>query len=424
MLRRLKSVFSQYMGQSRSIYVLFFGRMITNMGAFIWPMLVMILTQKMGYSIVESGFVVVLIGFIFLPATWIGGKLADRFSRKRLIIILDIISVSFFIACAFIVPGRLMLVFFVLAGWFANVEAPIFESLIVDVTKPSEREVAFSLTYLGKNLGMVIGTAVGGLLFKDFLNLAFALDGITTLISTIMIVAFVVVINKEELVDEEINEYEEEIDIKEKTAKVLFDRRSVLIQLLIFFLVGFIYEQYVFTLPAYMNFLFGADGARMYGLVASFNAFTVIVLTPIITKMSEPHPELAKIIIGVLLFASSFMLISNKPIYLMFFVFMFMFTIGEILNMLGTSPFVSRRVPKTHLGRVNSYVYIVFFLGTMSGKIVMSLVVERYDYSTAFVVLAVLGVLTATISWLNMKVDRERFPKIYERKLEVLPEID
>ena len=419
-----KSVFGQYMGLRHSIYVLFFGRMVTSMGALIWPMLTLILSRKLGYSDSEVAFILIGIGLVFMPATWIGGRLADRFSRKMLIVILDCISVVFFISCAFVEPGTTMLVFFVLAGWFAYMEAPVFEALIIDVTKPEEREVAYSLTYLGRNLGMVVGTALGGMLFNNYLRVAFIIDGVTTFVSTMAIVAFVVIIKSEDLATGKQNVYEDEIDSDEKTYKVLFDRRSVLLQLLIFFMTGLLYDQYMFALPLYMNHLYGASGAVYFGYVASFNAGIAILLTPFITKLSDRYSELPKIMVGIGLFSASYLMIIGNPIYLIFFAFMLFFTIGEILNMLGTSPYVSRRVPATHRGRINSWVYNAFFLGAMAGKGLVGLMIERYSYEPTFLLLALLGGVTVLMTAYNYKVDKSRFPKLYNRELEVVEEVE
>ena len=40
----------QYMGMRKELYVLFWGRVVTNMGALIWPMMTLILKNKLGYS--------------------------------------------------------------------------------------------------------------------------------------------------------------------------------------------------------------------------------------------------------------------------------------------------------------------------------------------------------------------------------------
>ena len=38
--------FSQYRGLRREIYILCFGRVVTNLGSMVWPMLTLILSQK------------------------------------------------------------------------------------------------------------------------------------------------------------------------------------------------------------------------------------------------------------------------------------------------------------------------------------------------------------------------------------------
>ncbi|MBQ1848639.1 MAG: MFS transporter, partial [Clostridia bacterium] len=48
----------QYRGLRREIYILFFGRMVTNLGSMVWPVMTLILSQKMGVS--EKGVSVLL----------------------------------------------------------------------------------------------------------------------------------------------------------------------------------------------------------------------------------------------------------------------------------------------------------------------------------------------------------------------------
>ncbi|QIB27891.1 MFS transporter [Caloranaerobacter azorensis] len=157
MYKKLSNIFSQYSGLSKSAYVIFFAKMITNMGAFIWPLLTLILKRKIGYSASTIAIISLVIGIIYLPATVLGGKLADKYDRKKIIIIFDSISVIFFISCAFVKPSNLMTALFVIAGLFATMEGPAFEALIADATKPQERDKAYSLSYLGHNLGFIIG---------------------------------------------------------------------------------------------------------------------------------------------------------------------------------------------------------------------------------------------------------------------------
>lgn len=414
MVQEIISIFSQYKGLSRSAYVIFIGRVVTNMGAFIWPLLTMILARKIGYSAIEIAWLSVMIGLLFLPANIIGGKLADKFSRKKIIIVFDIISVAFFMACSLVEPGNLMTFFFVMAGLFANMEHPAFEALIADVTKPQEREKVYSLSYLGHNLGFMFGAAIGGLLFENYLSLAFVLDGITTLASTILIVLFVQVINVDDLQETERNEYEDHADEGVTTFQILKQRKSILIQIVVALFASFIYDQWSFVLPLYMGEIFQEQGAQNFGLIASFNGLIVIVFTPIMTRVLTRWRELRKVMLGLALYSFSYLILRGAVNYWIFFVMMFAFTLGEIINMLGSAPFISRRAPASHRGRVNSYRSIAYFVGGVGGRVVMGNLIENYSYATAFTVLSLVGVGVVMLVAYNYRLDQQIFPKLYQ----------
>lgn len=415
MFKKIYSVFNQYRGLSKSAYVIFFARVITNMGAFIWPLLTLILSRKIGYSASTIALISLSIGLIYLPATIVGGKLADKFNRKKIIIIFDSLSIIFFLSCAFIKPSNLMTVLLALAGLFANIEAPAFEALIADSTKPDEREKVYSLSYLGHNLGFTVGAALAGLLFENYLSLAFIIDGLTTLTSTILIIIFVKTLNTADLKEDEKNEYEDHKEENVTSFDVLKERKPILIQLFVFLLGAFIYDQWSFTLPLYMEDLFLEDGAKYFGLIASFNGFVVILFTPIMTSLLQMINELPKMIIGSLLYSLSFLIIIDAKVYWIFFVMMLMFTLGEIINMLGSSPYISRRVPASHRGRINSYRSIGFFIGGTGGRVIMGWLIDNFSYNFSFAILGIIGIVVSIIVFYNYKLDKKVFPKLYEK---------
>lgn len=414
MLKKVSNVFTQYRGLSRSIYIIFIARTITNMGAFIWPMLTFIMSGKMGFSNTTIGIISAATGLLFLPASILGGKLADKFDKKKIIILFDTLSTIAFISCAFLEPGIPMLALFTLAGLFATMEWPAFDALFIEASKPNEREKVFSLTYLGMNLGLVFGAAIGGFLYKDHLSLAFIIDGITTFSSTILIVLFVKSVKVESLEAHEVNEYENEEEHHISTFKVLWDRKSVLVMVLVFSFASFIYEQWSFSLPLYMGHLFGdGAGAKMYGIIMSFNGFIVIAFTPVLTAVLSKLKELPKVMIGIGLYSLSFLMILNEPARYVFFIMIFFFTIGEIVNTLGSNPFISRRVPASHRGRVSSYLGIGYMVGGMGGRLVAGIMNDVLGYDFTFTIVGGVGMVCLVIVLLNYRLDKKKFPKLY-----------
>ena len=84
-MKKLFGLFSQYKGLRREIYVLFFGRIVTNLGSMVYPMLTMILSQKLGFDAASISILMVVAMALMMPANLLGGALADRFGRKKVL---------------------------------------------------------------------------------------------------------------------------------------------------------------------------------------------------------------------------------------------------------------------------------------------------------------------------------------------------
>ena len=171
-------LFKQYKNLSREIYVLFFGRIVTSMGSLIWPLLTLIMKNKLGYTATFIAFIDVIMLMLQFPMILIGGKLADHRNRKAIIVICDLITVTAYIICGFIPVSNYSILILYIAGVFATIEGPSYDALIADLSDSEGREQAYSLQYLGMNLGLILAPTIGGLLFEKYLNLAFLIDGL------------------------------------------------------------------------------------------------------------------------------------------------------------------------------------------------------------------------------------------------------
>ncbi len=140
---------SQYKGLRKENYILFFGRIVTNLGGMVWPVLTLILNHKMGFSATGVALVMLIFSLIMLPVTMIGGRLADKCNKKYVIIVCDLISVIFYITCAFIDLSYFSLALIMIGAACQNMEYPSYNALIADITPTKDRERAYSMQYLG-----------------------------------------------------------------------------------------------------------------------------------------------------------------------------------------------------------------------------------------------------------------------------------
>ena len=87
----IRKVFQMYAGLRKEVYILCFGRFVTAMGSLIWPMLTLILKSKIGLNAEQVALWFLVFGIIQLPFGLIGGKITDRYNKRNIILVFDLI---------------------------------------------------------------------------------------------------------------------------------------------------------------------------------------------------------------------------------------------------------------------------------------------------------------------------------------------
>ena len=403
----------QYKNLSKEIYVLFFGRIVTSMGSLIWPLLTLILKNKLGYNATTIATLTMAMSILQFPMLLLGGKLADTLNRKKIIIVCDLVTVVSYIICGLLPLSNYSIALFYIAGVFATIEGPSYDALVADLSDSESREKAYSLQYLGMNLGLVLSPTIGGLLFENYLWLAFILTGLATLSSTILIILFIKRLSVEK---GNVSAYEEKRE-NESVFRVLRERKTLIMYALVCGFGGIVYAQFNYLLPLNMETLYGAKGATIFGMLTSTNAIVVIIATPLITTFLSRLMDVRKIFIGesliVLgLFGYRFVQGAMVP----YFILMILFTIGEVFNTLGHQPYMTRRIPSTHWGRVNSFVNTVNGLFAGVGNIFIGKIVDVKGYDMAWLAVGVLGAVAIILVVMLNLVDKRQFGLLYGGK--------
>ena len=406
-------LFSQYKGLSKEIYILFYGRVVTSMGSLVWPLMTLILSNKMGMSASEIANLMLIMGLAQLPCTLIGGKLADRFNKKWVIVICDMITVICYLICGFIPLSGITIALFYIAGMFASFEHPSYEALVADLTNSDEREKAYSLNYLGMNLGLVLSPTIGGFLFANHLYLAFIITGIATFTSTILIFAFIKQVKKVEVAETSKNIYE-----KENTGSVLsvlFSKKTILLYTFLLGLTGLVYSQFNFLIPLNMEMAYGETGATIFGMLTSVNAITVIIGTPILTRVMAKVKDVHKLVIGISLEVLGLaMYIFIQDMLWLAFVSMVVFTLGEISNAIGASPYITRRIPASHRGRISAVGVVFAALFQSVAQKGVAYLVDTQSLSLVWIVITAIGAISIAGMYIVSRMDKKEYKLLYE----------
>ena len=403
---------SQYKGLRKEIYVLFFGRVVTNLGAMVWPMLTMIMSQKLGMDASTIAVVMVLAGIVMVPANVFGGKLADRFNKKKIIVYFDILSIICYITCGLVPLSYITIGLFFIAGIGQNLEGPSYNALLADLSTTADREKAYSLMYLGGNLGLVLSPTIAGLLFKNYLWLSFIISGVAIGCSTVLIALKIKDITPEKDTSEESVYQKSRSDVSIFT--VLKENKVVVLFCVAIALYYAAYHQYGYLMPLDMGKVHGENGAALYGTVSSLNCIVVVIFTPIITRMFQKIINTRKILIGqalVLVGYVTFLLFLGRIAF--YYVAMLLFTWGEIFTTISEGPYTSTRMPASHRGRINGFNSVLNFVLQSASQLSVGALYDNYGSTAAWTLVIGIVVAAMVLTVILIKLDRKAYPKLY-----------
>lgn len=393
---RNNSIISTYIGLPKEIYILFLGKMINCIGAFVNPLLALILTQKIGFSPAEAGLFITCTCIFQAPCVLIGGKLTDSLGRKKTMVIFQSLAALTYVICGFIEPSHTLAIFLVAAGCFSCVAQPAYDSLVGDITNPDNRQASFSLVYIGLNLGFAIGPLIGGMLYQNYLPIVFIGDAFTTFISILLIVFFI----KEPKKASNINTNSLEAAESGSTLNVFLKRPILIYFALITLLFHFVSSQWSFAIPLQLATLFGDGiGAKYFGMLASCNAIVVVLFTPLLTLLTRKFRILSVMALGGLLYALSLGSCGFISNLFLFFIVIFFVTIGEILISINASTFITNITPASHRGRVNATLPLIYGIGGSIGPSVMGIMITNVGLKNAWLMIGIVGIVGATLMY-------------------------
>lgn len=410
---KIKNLFSSYYGLPKSVFALFIVRIINCFGSFVYPFLTMFLTIKLGYSEEKAGFfvtAVVIAGSIGLLS---GGKLADRFGRKKIFVILSTASALSFVACAFLDKSTAIPWLIIVSNLFLGGVLPCINAMLTDMADPEKRKAAFSLIYLGTNIGVAIGPIVAGFLFNDYIRLIFLLDAATTLISLIPVIIFIkeTIPSRDKIIEVNGSERITEKSEKGNVISILLRRPMLVIFAFISLIYTFVYSQNYFSLPIYLNLHFGDRGPKVYGTLMSTNAIVVILLTIFLINMMKNTKPIINIAFAGILYAVGFgvIYIITNEIFLIFSTIIW--TLGEIIQTINTSVYVANNSPITHRARFSGLISFITDIGFITSPVIMGYFIKHYGVTKVWPLIFVLAISGAILMYILYLVESNKKPQ-------------
>ncbi|SMC27978.1 Predicted arabinose efflux permease, MFS family [Clostridium acidisoli DSM 12555] len=404
-----------YKGLPKGMYILFFAQVINRLGDFVMPFLALYLTQKIGMTSVAAGIIVTVSSIITIPASMIGGKIADKFGRKKSYMYSQFISAAALIPCAVTKDPHITVVCLLISTFFNGFIRPAFTAMMTDILSPKQRQAGFSLQYLGINVGVSIGPIIAGFLFNNLLPMLFLGDALTSFLALILVWR-----NIEETKPSHITKSNNDNNFSEKAEmgnvfQMLYKRPHICFFMIISIAYSFTYSQHNFALPITLKGIYGNDSSRIFGLLMSVNAITVLVLTVFITALTKKkHPLTNMIAVGIL-YAIGFGMIGHISSFSAFVLSTVIWTAGEILSSISSGVYIANNSPSNYRGRLSGISSVGWGIGSAVSTSISGVYIQANGYKSIWTLTLFVALVSAALMFLvkvfSIKLENKKVPE-------------
>jgi MFS family permease len=307
--------------------------------------------------------------------TLYGGKLADRYDKRRMLLVVNVVSGVLALAMAVLVfTGQAslawVLVFALLLGTANAIETPVRQVFVAEMVERELIPNAMALSAAGFNVGRMLGPALAGLV------IAVADVGPVFTIATVAYLAPVVALAMIRSAELRPTERTAESGGVRDGLRYARSRADIVLPLTLLFFVALFGFNFPLTLAVLSKGLYG-KGAAQFGLLTS--ALSIGSMAGAFAGSGRrARPSIYVILFAAIGFGVLEIAVGFAPSYLLTAVLLVPLGFFTIYMAQATNQNLQLGVDPAYRGRVVS-MFVLVFLGTNPiGSLMMGWLVERY----------------------------------------------
>ncbi|MFH0768275.1 MAG: MFS transporter [Chloroflexota bacterium] len=321
-----------------------------------FPFLALYLYQERGIPMSLVGLIFLIAGLCTGATNIIGGMLADRFGRRRLLMIISVVSIFAYALLAFLAgissPVWLIALVYIVARSFIGTIQPAVSTVVADLSPNDRLAESYALVRVGGNVGFALGPAMGGYMMS-FLSYGWLLSvsAVTSVIITILIYFFL----KESFVVSR-----ERVDFR-STLAVTGDRPFLVFTIFVILLLlsmGHLGS----TLSVFVVDRLGFSTAQ-YGLLLTTNGIIVALSQYPVTYWVNKLSRANGLILGSLLYVLGYLALGWVTSFSWAILIIVIITAGEVTFSPIASAVVAEAAPLTKRGRYMGFFALTHTLG-------------------------------------------------------------
>jgi MFS family permease len=329
-----------------------------------------------------------------------GGKLADRFNKRKVLILTNIIGGAASLGLGALVITNTVALWhvFVLAGVLGistAIDAPVRQSFTTEVVGQTDLPNAVSLNSANFNAGRLVGPAISGGLIAAFgTGPSFIVNGL----SYFFVIAALMNLNEKAFFH--LDRPKSDGSIREGIAYAKARPDIYVVMLMVFFLATFGLNFQIFNaLMATQEF---GLGPASFGLMGTFIA--IGSLTGAIGSARLERFRNTKFVIqGGVVFSISIMVLAVIPSYSLYIVWLPICGFAALTTLVSANSIVQTSTDPAIRGRVMGVYLLIFMGGTPFGSPLIGSATELFGIRPTIALCGGISLLASLIIWFRYK---------------------
>jgi MFS family permease len=273
---------------------------------------------------------------------------------------------------------------------------------MVGAAWPEGGRKAFNAIYVAQNLGVAIGTALGGIVADFNINYIFSANLL------LYIIFFLVALFgfRDIGVPKQLKEAHVEKAEKQKFSFTP-SMKALMIVCVAYVLCWLVYVQWQTTIASEMQNLH--IGLKKYSLLWTINGALIVLAQPIVsTAIRKFELSMRKqMLFGIGFFIASTILVSTADQFSMFMTGMIILTIGEMFVWPAVPTIANMLAPKDRIGMYQGIVNSAATVGRMLGPVIGGTLVDTFNMRVLFIILVVFLVISMVFSVLYERLAKK-----------------
>lgn len=367
--------------------------LLNNTGAaFLWPLTTMYMHNYLHESLTTAGIVMLFISICMMAGNYLGGWLFDHWDQYKTAVLGVSLSTLAIFALIFEHGWPWFAVLMMLNSFGDGMNMTIVNSYGSLVSAHSSRYV-FNYIYMAYNVGVVIGTLAVGVLLPISVVLVFS---VAAVFYGLLMLVVIFALNVQVKLPAKASA------VKRSQATRSHHRILVLIWLILinYTTIHLSYSLWESVMAVHMTNM--GIPFYAYSLLWTLNGVLIIVGQPLVNKLS-PYIKLSnQIMVGLLIFASSFLLLIFARSLWAFALDFVILTVGEMTSFAGLPAWISQLTTVNETGHYQGLLNITMSIGRAIGPLYGGFVIDQGNYQDLFVsvFLLIAGTLLVVFGYL------------------------